>query len=134
GEDSNRSGRFLRASDLGNEYDLPEWKTVVWDEHTGEMEIPNGSQAYRWDNDNKWNLELEKEDGSFIDPLLTFIDQSDETVLVHFPYFAEETGNLVQRGVPVKHIQDENGNTVKVTTVYDLMMAHTGVDRGIPGD
>src|SRR5699024_9723602 len=46
----------------------------------------------------------------------------------------EKTGNLVQRGVPVKHIQDKDGNTVQITTVYDLMMAHTGVDRGLSGD
>ncbi|WP_106497467.1 nitrate reductase subunit alpha [Lentibacillus sp. Marseille-P4043] len=129
-----RSGRFLRASDLDDNHDLAEWKTVVWDSATNKLEVPNGSQGFRWDHDNKWNLELEKEDGSTIDPLLSFIDSADETVLVNFPYFAEETGNVVERGVPVKHVQDKDGNTFKVTTVYDLMMAHTGVNRNLPGD
>lgn len=134
-EDS-RSGRFLRASDIDLRVtpDLAEWKTVVWDETTDQMEIPNGSQGYRWDNGNKWNLELEKDDGSVIDPKLSFINESDETVLVKFPYFAEETGNVVERGVPVKYVQDKQGNTIKVATVYDLMMAHTGVNRNLPGD
>src|SRR5699024_5625669 len=78
--------------------------------------------------------ELDKGDGSQIDPELSFIDKSDETVMVSFPYFAEKEGGLVKRGVPVKTIQDVDGNTLKVTTVYDLMMAHTGVGRNLPGD
>ncbi|GGB60623.1 nitrate reductase subunit alpha [Virgibacillus dakarensis] len=129
-----RSGRFLRASDLNDSHDLAEWKTVVWDTTTKQWEVPNGSQGFRWDKGSKWNLKLKREDGTWIDPALSFIDQSDETVLVNFPYFAEETGNVVERGVPVKHFQDKNGNTIKVTTVYDLMMAHTGVNRNLPGD
>lgn len=131
---ANRSDRFLRASDLSNEHDLGEWKTIVWDAETDNLEIPNGSMGFRWDNGNKWNLELNKEDGKSINPLLSFIDVADDTALVQFPYFAEKTGNIVERGVPVKHMQDKDGNTLKVTTVYDLMMAHTGVDRGLSGD
>ena len=41
---------------------------------------------------------------------------------------------MIKRGVPVKYIKDIDGNRVKVTTVYDLMMAHVGIDRGLPGD
>ncbi len=129
-----RSDRFLRASDINGQHKLGEWKTVVWDENTNELEVPNGSQGFRWDKGSNWNLKLEKEDGTQINPNLSFIDQSDEVTQVTFPYFAEEEGGAVSRGVPVKYIQDKDGNELTVTTVYDLMMAHVGVDRGLPGD
>ncbi len=129
-----RSDRFLRASDLNDDHELGEWKTLVWDSGTDTLEAPNGSMGFRWDGESNWNLQLDKEDGSFIDPELSFIDRHDEAVTVSFPYFAETEGDIVKRGVPVREIQDTDGNRVKVTTVYDLMMAHTGIDRGLPGD
>lgn len=129
-----RTDNFLRASDISDKQKLAEWKTVVWDEDANKMEIPNGSQGFRWDDDSKWNLELKKEDGTEINPQLSFLNHSDEVVEVTFPYFAEEEGGVIRRGVPVKHIEDANGNTLKITTVYDLMMAHVGVNRGLPGD
>ncbi|WP_405102946.1 nitrate reductase subunit alpha [Oceanobacillus sp. FSL H7-0719] len=129
-----RTDRFLRSSDIGEERELGEWKTVVWDEQTKQLEVPNGSQGFRWDKGSKWNLELDKEDGTTIDPKLSFIDISDEVALVTFPNFSGEEGGTVVRGVPVKYIPDQQGNVIKVTTVYDLMMAHTGVNRDLPGD
>src|SRR5699024_3480478 len=54
--------------------------------------------------------------------------------LVSFPNFAEKNDNVTKRGVPVKQMTDKHGNRIKVTTVYDLMMAHVGVDRHLPGD
>ena len=132
--DDCRSGRFLRSSDIAEGEHLGEWKTVVWDEQRNELEVPNGTQGHRWDEDNKWNLELQREDGTEIDPKLSFIHDSDEVAMVKFPYFAEGAGGAVERGVPVKYIKDKQGQTIKVTTVYDLMMAHTGVNRDLPGD
>ncbi|WP_232699248.1 nitrate reductase subunit alpha [Brevibacillus daliensis] len=132
--DDARTGNFLRASDIEDHHELGEWKTVVWDEHSEGLAIPNGSQGYRWDQGNKWNLDMKKLDGSPIDPKLSFIDNSDEIVLVGFPYFAEGGGGCVRRGVPVKHISSKDGKNLRVTTVYDLMMAHTGVNRALPGD
>lgn len=132
--DDFRSDRFLRVSDFNNDSELAEWKTLVWDGGTNQLGIPNGSLGFRWDGDSNWNLELGRDDGSSIHPKLSFIDMSDETVMVSFPYFSDESGNIVKRGVPVKHIQNKNGDKIKVTTVYDLMMAHTGVDRDLPGD
>jgi nitrate reductase alpha subunit len=129
-----RSDRFLRISDLTDDHELGEWKPIVWDEKTKEIEVPNGSQGFRWDGGNQWNLDLKKEDGTEIDPQLSFIDQSDEVIEVTFPNYSDKEGKNVSRGVPVKHIQNQNGEIMKVTTVYDLMMAHTGVDRGLPGD
>src|SRR5690606_4487883 len=104
--DEYRTDRFLRASDLNDSHKLGEWKTVVWDELTNQIQIPNGTQGHRWDNDNKWNLELKKEDGSTIDPRLSFMDSADEITQVSFPYFAEEEGGTVERGVPVRYITD----------------------------
>ncbi|MUV36734.1 Respiratory nitrate reductase 1 alpha chain [Lentibacillus sp. JNUCC-1] len=135
-EDGNdaRSGRFLRSTDIGHEEPLGEWKTVVMDEATGKLEVPNGTQGHRWDEDTNWNLELTRKDGSLIDPKLSFIEDADETAMVTFPYFSEEDGGTLERGVPVKFLETSEGRTVKVTTVYDLMMAHTGVGRGLEGD
>ncbi|WP_138417519.1 nitrate reductase subunit alpha [Aquibacillus sediminis] len=129
-----RSGRFLHAADLNNDHELGEWKTVVWDANTNNFAVPNGTQGHRWDGDNKWNLQLEKDDGTMINPELSFLPMSDETVKMEFPYFAKEHGDVVRRGVPVKHVKDKDGNDLKITTVYDLMMAHTGVSRGLEGD
>ncbi|GAB3060205.1 nitrate reductase subunit alpha [Virgibacillus ainsalahensis] len=129
-----RSDRFLRTSDMNETHDLGEWKTMVWDAATNQLEAPNGSQGFRWDEGNKWNLELEKEDGTEIDPTLSFIDSADETAMVTFPNFAGKEAGIVKRGVPAKHIKNKDGKIMKVTTVYDLMMAHTGVNRNLPGD
>ncbi|AOZ90970.1 nitrate reductase subunit alpha [Paenibacillus crassostreae] len=129
-----RSDRFLRASDLNHDLELAEWKTLVWDSLTEAPYVPNGSQGFRWDKGSKWNLDLEKDDGTVIQPVLTFIDASQEVLLVDFPYFAEQEGEIVQRGVPVKHIQSESGEILKVATVYDLMLAHVGINRDLIGD
>lgn len=129
-----RTDRFLRSSDFHDEENLGEWKTVVWNEVTNQIETPNGSQGFRWDGGSKWNLDLEKEDGSQIKPRLSFLETSDAVAQVTFPYFAEKEGGTVTRGVPVKNLKDKNGNDLTVTTVFDLMMAHVGVDRGLTGD
>lgn len=129
-----RSGRFLRASDLDNSQELGEWKTVVWDEIENKMVIPIGSQGFRWDSGQQWNLDLQDVDGKEINPRLSFIEDSDEVVQVDFPYFANENSRPITRGVPVKRIQDSSGVELTVTTVYDLMLAHTGVSRGLEGD
>ncbi len=132
--DSYRSERFLRASDFSNEYELGEWKTVVWDGNTDNLSIPNGSQGSRWDKGDKWNLDLKNEDGTEINPKLSFLGEADEIAMVEFPYFAEKEGGIVKRGVPAKHIKDQYGKEVTITTVYDLMLAHTGIGRGLQGD
>lgn len=129
-----RTDTFLRAKDLGDTQNLAEWKTVVWDENTNKPEIPNGSIGFRWDGDSKWNLNLTKENGKEINPLLSFLNQSDEVIEVTFPYFAEEEGGVIRRGVPVKHVKDADGHILKVTTVFDLMMAHVGVNRSLSGE
>ena len=52
--------RFVRASDFATSLDEannPEWKTVAYDEATGEIVVPNGSVGFRWGEKGKWNLE-----------------------------------------------------------------------------
>lgn len=129
-----RSDRFLRTTDMNEAGALGEWKTLVWDEELQKLETPNGSQGFRWDEGDNWNLELEREDGTKINPQLSFIDAADEVLLVTFPDFSKQEGDTVVRGVPVKYLQNNQGKRFKVTTVYDLMMAHTGVNRELPGD
>ncbi|WP_251552203.1 nitrate reductase subunit alpha [Neobacillus muris] len=124
-----RSDRFMRASDLSGNHELGEWKTVVWDDTSNDFAIPNGSEGFRWDKSQKWNLDLEN-----INPRMTFIHDSDESALVEFPYFGEKDGGIVKRAVPIKKVKDKSGNEMIVTTVFDLILAHTGVNRGLPGD
>src|SRR5699024_6896511 len=113
---------------------LGEWKTPVWNEDTNQIEMPNGSQGFRRDDGNKGNTELGKEDGSVINPQLQCIEEADERSQVKLPYLAEGEGGAVKRGVPVKYTSDIAGNKLMITTVYDLMMAHVGVDRQLAGD
>ncbi|MEX2415550.1 MAG: nitrate reductase subunit alpha [Paenibacillaceae bacterium] len=129
-----RSDLFLRVGDVNSDHELGEWKTTVWDASSDQLAVPNGSQGFRWDKSSQWNLDMQTGEGDKIDPRLSFIDCADEIVMLEFPYFSEETGGSVKRGVPVKYITGKDGQTIKVSTVFDLMMAHVGVNRGLPGD
>ncbi|MDQ0215493.1 nitrate reductase alpha subunit [Oikeobacillus pervagus] len=127
--------KFLRASDLGMSLSEAEWKTVVFDQKSGKFAVPNGSIGHRWEDTQQWNLHLQDHGNGLgeIDPLLSFLGEEDEVVLAGFPHFGDEKKEILKRGVPVKRI-DQKGETVYVTTVFDLMMANCGVDRGLSGD
>jgi len=124
------AGRFLRASDLGDEGENAEWKTVVFDTATGAPAVPNGSIGFRWGDEGigKWNLEL-----GDIEPALTLLGRHDELVEVELPRFdvgESEGGGSHRRGVPAKTV-----GGLFVTTVFDLLAAQLGVCRGdLPGD
>ncbi|MDV2887634.1 hypothetical protein RYX45_20895, partial [Alkalihalophilus pseudofirmus] len=77
-----RSDRFLRASDLSDEHQLGDWKTVVWDENSNRPVIPNGSQGFRWDEGSRRNLDLTLENGTVINPKLSFLDVKDGVAMV----------------------------------------------------
>ena len=140
-----RPGKFLMLSDLAEEeYAAPgyaeqensEWKTLVYDEKSGKVRLVNGSIGFRWDDSGKWNLKLEDPvTGDPVDPKLTLIDDADGVVGVEFPAFGAEFGQSTSfvRNVPVKRIKTKEGE-VLVTTVFDLLAAHLGVDRGLGGD
>src|SRR4029079_18972396 len=74
----------------------------------------------------RWNLELGE-----VDPKLSLIDTSADSVLVRLPRFdtADGAAAALPRGVPVRRV---GGHLV--TTVFDLLLAQYGVGRpGLPG-
>ncbi|HHJ63695.1 MAG TPA: nitrate reductase subunit alpha, partial [Aquifex aeolicus] len=131
-----RPGKYLRANRIEKYRDVEngDWKLLMWDAKTNSPKMPNGTLGFRWGKEKgKWNLELKDGlDGSEIDPVLTFLEGADEVLLVSFHDFAG--GRTLKRGVPVKYVETVDGQKVAVATVYDLLMAQFGVDRGLPGD
>ncbi|BCJ85183.1 hypothetical protein skT53_01680 [Effusibacillus dendaii] len=125
--------RFLLASDLGYPLSNPEWKPVVINSKTNRLVCPNGCIGHRWADTGKWNLKLEDEQGQPIDPLLTLLGSQDEIVRMEFPYFDETGRETFRRDVPAKKIE-RAGETIYVTSVFDMMLAHYGINRGLPGD
>jgi nitrate reductase alpha subunit len=132
---SNRAGRFLRADALTRYTGIEngEWKLLVFDGITMEPRMPNGSIGFRWqEKKGQWNLEMKDgADGSLIDPLISFMENRDASVMVSFTEFA--SGQVFKRRVPVRYLQMKKGK-VPVTTVFDLLMAQMGVGRGLEGD
>ncbi len=131
--DCYKAGQMLRADRL-EKYDGTEngeWKFLMWDVPSGSTKMPMGSSGFRWGKDQgKWNLKLEDgQDGSAIDPALTFLTDHDEVVSIRLDDFA--AGNEIDRGVPAKKLQTKDGETVLVATVYDILMAQYGVGRGV---
>lgn len=129
-------GRFLRASDIGMELEYKDWKTIVYDKKSGKLAAPNGSIGHRWENKGQWNLEMKDSDNSLqgLDPALTMLGLEDETGILQVPYFGTETNEILKRGVPIKKLE-HNGETIYVTTVFDVLMAQAGVKReNLPGD
>ncbi|MBT7783451.1 MAG: nitrate reductase subunit alpha, partial [Anaerolineae bacterium] len=131
-----RPGKYIRANRV-DEYKNVEngdWKLLIWDEKSGRARMPKGTIGFRWGEKEtgKWNLEpfdgLTDEE---IAPELSFADTHDEVVELEFDDFSSGTTNA--RGVPVRYIETEDGR-VAVTTVFDLVMAQFGVDRGFSGD
>ncbi|WP_198598174.1 nitrate reductase subunit alpha [Blastococcus atacamensis] len=121
--------RFLTAADLGQDVVNAEHKTVLVDEATDELVVPNGSLGHRWgaDGAGRWNLDL---DG--VVPALGLLGRTGETVeidLARFDEGATEGGTTITRGVPVRRVGEH-----LVTSVFDLVMAQYGVARdGLPG-
>ena len=127
--------RLLRASDFADglgETNNPDWKTVAFDE-SGAATVPTGSIGFRWGEQGKWNLEEKT-------PLsLSTMDKRDAVVSVAFPYFGGRhhdyfTGTahdeVLTRAVPARRIQLKDGEAL-VATVFDLLCAHYGVERGL---
>jgi nitrate reductase alpha subunit len=122
---------FLTAADLGASEDAAAWKTVVLDDQSGELVVPNGSVGFRWAEgaERRWNLNLEG-----TRPALTLFGRTGaEALAVDFPRFdlaGDEQARVLHRGVPALRAGGR-----WVTTVFDLVMAHYGVARpGLPGD
>jgi nitrate reductase alpha subunit len=146
-EQGHRPGRFIRASDLVENLgqdDNPEWKTIAYDELTNSLVSPQGSVGYRWDDSKKWNIRnLEGGEGRQTKLQLSLIDGEQNTCSVAFPNFAneehdhwqhQEGESVLFRNVPTRTISLADGGSVKVATVFDLMMANYSIDRGLGGD
>ena len=135
--------RFLRASDFAKalgETNNPEWKTVALDEISGSIVVPQGSIGFRWGEKGEWNLE-ERAGEASVRLALSVKDASDEILPVDFPYFGGRHhdhfagtphGEVLTRNVPVRRLELADGPAY-VTTVFDLLCAHYGVDRGLGG-
>jgi nitrate reductase alpha subunit len=130
-----RPGQLLRAGRLKRyaKDQHGEWKFLMWDEQANEPRMPLGSCGHRWgEAQGKWNLKLEDGlDGTPINPLLTFLNDNDGTVQLELDNFG--TGGVTTRGVPVKKLTTADGKQVVVATVYDVLMAQYGVNRGLAG-
>ncbi|MEW6665992.1 MAG: nitrate reductase subunit alpha [Thermodesulfobacteriota bacterium] len=125
-----RTGRFLRASDLGLTVDNPEWKTVYYDALSGRFVVPHGSIGFRWSGEGKWNLHpRDSMRGREVDPLLSFAKENDGWVQVQFPFFGAGEPGLRPGAVPVRKVRKEDRDLL-VATVFDLMVANAGLRGG----
>lgn len=128
------SDRFLRASDLGHDVNNAEWKTAYFDSLSRGFVIPNGSIGFRWNEEGRWNLHaIDSITDETVEPLLSFEADNDGWVSVQFPFFDFEGAKLKSGAVPIKQIQ-VGDREILVTTVFDLMAANLGIDRGQGGD
>ncbi|MBN9475564.1 MAG: nitrate reductase subunit alpha [Bordetella sp. SCN 67-23] len=143
------AGRFLRAADLPDalgQGNHPDWKTVAIDEHSGRLVAPLGSVGFRWGqkeggDQGKWNLESRDASGSDVSLRLSLVGSHDEVVPVAFPYFGGAQHDYFQgtdhdevlvRNMAARRVATREGEAL-VVTVYDLLMANYGLDRGLGG-
>ena len=141
--------RYVRQSDLPGApiSDGAAWKTVAMAEETGDLVVPQGSIGYRWPVDGapkgRWNLESKDgETGEDVRLALSLIDRRDHVAPVAFPYFGgklhehfpenDQGGDVLLRNVPVRRIALADGDA-QVATVFDLLCANYGLDRGLGG-
>lgn len=124
-----KAGRFLRSSDLGMETEHAEWKPVVYDQNSEQLVIPNGTMGQRYEEGVKWNLNLVGEDGKEIDPALSFKDHDSKVITIQFPYFDNDGNGIFERPIIVKEIENKDGETIYIATIYELMTSQYGVRR-----
>jgi nitrate reductase / nitrite oxidoreductase, alpha subunit len=141
--------RYVRLSDLpaASQSHRAQWKTVAIDEKTGNLAVPQGSVGYRWPADRevtgRWNLETKDgETGADLTLALSIIDRRDAVLPGAFPYFGGrlherfaaniQDGDILVRNVPAKRVALADGEAL-VTTVFDLVCANYGLDRGLGG-
>ncbi len=141
--------RYLRQSDL---VDAPksgraDWKTVAVAEESGALVVPQGAIGYRWPAEGeakgRWNLEeKDGETGEDVRLALSVVDRRDDVVPVAFPYFGgkphehfpenDQGSDVLLRNLPVRRVVLADGEA-HVATVFDLLCANYGLDRGLGG-
>ncbi len=129
------AGKVLRANRVNKYKDVEngDWKFLCYNAENDDLVSPTGTVGYRWGKEKgKWNLKyVDGETGEKYDPILTLLGKEEEVLLVDFPEYGLKKHS--QRGVPVRYINTVDGRKTPVTTIYDLMMGHYGVGRGLPG-
>ena len=138
--------RFLRASDFARnlgESENADWKTIALDEISQRVVAPRGTAGFRWDSKKgRWNLEEKDSKGRDVRLKLSQIGKDSEAVAVAFPYFGgraseyfvrTEHGEVLVRNVPATRMKLKDGETL-VATVFDLLCANYGIDRGLGGE
>jgi len=139
--------RFVRASDLDadlGEHNNPEWKTLAIDGNSDKIVVPKGSVGFRWGEEGKWNLSMEDANDDPVELKMTLImdEDHDDVANVGFPYFGNrehdhfegtDHASVLVRRVPVKRLKLKEGEAL-VATVFDLLAANYGLDRGLGGD
>lgn len=146
GKGGYRQGMLLRCSDFADSLGVkenPDWQPVIFDETTRRIVVPTGTIGTRWENNGKWNLEWkDARDGSDFTPELSVFGRREAVADVKFPYYggtpyknphfnAEGSENVIVRKVPAVKVTTGEGEEILCTTVFDLMVAHYGIERGL---
>ena len=124
-----KPGRFLRVSDLKDGVEKAEWKPMIYDQLQSDFVVPNGTMGQRYEEGKDWNLLMQDEAGHEINPVLSIYDDRDGVSDIVFPEFDNEGNKTFTRPIPYKTITLKDGNTVKVASVYDVMLSQYGVRR-----
>lgn len=124
--------RFLTARDLGRTGATDAFKPLIWDERTDRPQAPLGTLGHRWETPGQWRLEASSETGDPLEVRLSLLDENAPTRRVRFPYFGGGSSETLEREVPIREVRLGEVTWV-VTTVYDLLLAHLGIDRGLGG-
>ncbi|MBV7483982.1 nitrate reductase subunit alpha [Bordetella sp. BOR01] len=141
--------RMLRTSDFPDglgQANNPDWKTVAYDDATGQIVVPTGSIGFRWGqqeggDQGKWNLDAKDAQGNPVKLRMSLVGSHDEVVPVAFPYFGgrqhdyfqgTDHAEVLERNMAARRLQTTEGEVLAVT-VYDLLMANYGLDRGLGG-
>ena len=133
-------GRFLRLSDVYDKHieKHADWKILGYDSNKNDLCVLKGSIGYRWDGSKLWNL---KHDINKLNLKLSLIDNKTDIISINFPYFSGSDyihnhfkntchSDILSRNVPVNKIKIKNKD-VFIATVFDLMVANYGIDRGL---
>ena len=104
---------------------------------SGNIVAPNGSIGFRWGERGTWNLE-NLAGGRKVDLAKTLVADGDHDAVVEvgFPYFgeaSESAPSVLCRNVPARRL-NIGGEDVLVATVFDLLCANYGLDRGLGGE
>ena len=112
-----------------------EWKFLMWDEEVKRSEDADGQFRISLGARKRANgicCCKDGKDGSEIMPQLTFLEDHDDVVKVELDDFGAG-GHVAVAACRSRRSRRRTAKTVQVTTIYDLLMAQYGVNRGLAG-